>query len=86
MGTQAAVPGMSQGNISIKIGSATKKQIERLADRMRLSQLKVLDIAVERMEREQLFEAGNAAYANLVADEEASKQFDKEFETWETAY
>ena len=86
MGSQEAAPGISNGNFSIKIGSATKKRIEELADRMRVSQIKVLDIAVERMEREQLFEAGNAAYAYLVSDEAASKEFDREFETWEAEY
>lgn len=77
---------LSGQNLSVKVTSGTKTTVEELSRTMNMPQAKVVGVAVEILKREQLLEAGNEAYARLAADKKRSKKFNKEFETWETAF
>ncbi|MCG2795683.1 MAG: ribbon-helix-helix domain-containing protein [Actinomycetia bacterium] len=71
---------------TVRVSNSTKSILEEIAQKTGRSQSRVISDAVEAERRRMILEAGNEAYARLRADEKASKEYDEEFEVWETAF
>jgi len=71
---------------TVRVSNSTKSTLEEIAQKTGRSQSRVISDAVEAERRRMILEAGNEAYARLRADEKASKEYDEEFEVWETAF
>ena len=71
---------------TVRVSNSTKSTLEEIAQKTGRSQSRVISEVVEAERRRMILEAGNEAYARLRADEKASKEYDEEFEVWETAF
>lgn len=71
---------------TVRITNSTKSILEEIAQNTCRSQSRVISDAVEAERRRMILEAISEDFARLRADEKASKEYDEEFEVWETAF
>jgi len=71
---------------TVRVSNSTKSALEEIAKRTGRSQSRVISDVVEAERRRMILEAISEDFARLRADEKASKEYDEEFEIWETAF
>jgi predicted transcriptional regulator len=71
---------------TVRVSNSTKSTLEEIAQKTGRSQSRVISDAVEAERRRVILEAISDDFARLRADENASKDYDEEFEIWETAF
>ena len=71
---------------TVRVSNITKSILEEIAQNTGRSQSRVISDAVEAERRRMILEAISEDFARLRTDEKASKEYDEEFEVWETAF
>ena len=71
---------------TVRVSNSTKSVLEEIARKTGRSQSRVISDAVEEERRRMILEVISEDFARLRADEKASKEYDEEFEVWETAF
>lgn len=81
MSTFAVAPG--QGTTMMRVPVQAHATLQRLAEEEATTMQDVLSRAVEAYRREKIFQAADAAYAELRADQQAWQQEEEERAAWD---
>lgn len=68
---------------SVRIKADTKAFLNEMARSLSMSQGAVIEVALERMRRQQMLESAAMAYDKMREDPGAAKAFDEEFAAWD---